>query len=35
MMLSGGRMNSAEQGWLWQGLSAAVTPPRLPMLLPP
>jgi hypothetical protein len=34
-MLSGGRMKSAEQGWLCQGFAAAVTLPELPMLLPP
>ena len=35
MMLSGGRVNSADAGWLWHLAIAAVTPPRFPTLLPP
>gem|GEM_PF-2905903 len=34
MALRGGRQNSAECCWLWQGTFSAVTPPRLPWLLP-
>ena len=34
MALMGGRQNSAECCWLWQGTFSAVTPPRLPWLLP-
>src|ERR1044071_160165 len=31
----GGRVNSAEKGWPWAGIASAMTPPRLPTLLPP
>src|ERR1043165_8990319 len=35
IMLSGGKVNSAEEDWVCQVSSSEITPPKMPTLLPP